>query len=92
MWFTGIYRKSVHDSRQETIIKWQNKSNSYMNAGIDTDSDGEVWVQAVCACFHVLCKGVSPLSIASGQHKSDMTFLQDVNLQEMGVTAEGFKI
>lgn len=36
-----------------------------------------------------VCVGVSLLSIASGQHKSDMTFPQDVKMQEMGVTAAG---
>lgn len=43
----------------------------------------------MCVCLCVVCGGVSLLSIASGQHKSDMTFPQDVKLQEMGVTAGG---
>ena len=37
-----------------------------------------------CVCVYTVCGGVSLLSIASGQHKSDMTFPQDVKLQEIG--------
>lgn len=64
-----------------------------MNAGISRDTSRSV---SVCVCYLVcvcvlssVCGGVSLLSISSGQHKSDMTFPQDVKLREMGVTAGG---
>lgn len=62
-----------------------------MNGGVSRDSDREVCVctQCVSVCFCAVCGGVSLLSVSSGQHKSDMTFPQDVNMQEMGVTAGG---
>lgn len=54
-----------------------------MNGGISRH-----WQLRLSVCY-VLCVEASLLSIESGQHKSDMTFPQDVKLQEMGVTAGG---
>lgn len=54
-----------------------------MNADISRDKD--------VVCEHMQCveASLSLLSVGSGQHKSDMTFPQDVEMQEMGVMAGG---